>query len=105
MNECMRNNINAFIAQTGFVNYFISVQIQMKMKIKCRYSTRHDIFKNSKPRDNQVTFLPKYSSTKASATLLAKRTSPAFVFVHEKRCTCLSGGVFGQESHLIVSGF
>ena len=38
--------------------------------------------KNSKPGDNQVTFLPKYSSTKASATLLAKRTSPAFVFVH-----------------------
>ena len=29
-----------------------------------------------------MTLLPKYSSTKASATLLAKRTSPAFVFVH-----------------------
>ena len=27
----MRNNINAFIAQTGFVNYFISVQMQMKI--------------------------------------------------------------------------
>ena len=30
----MRNNINAFIAQTGFVNYFISVQIQMKNENK-----------------------------------------------------------------------
>ena len=34
VDNCMRNNINAFIAQTGFVNYFISVQIQMKNENK-----------------------------------------------------------------------
>ena len=79
------------------VSFITSSVCKIKFKI-----CSHDTFQKSKFKnihDNQVTSLPRYSSTRTSATLFANLTSPAFVLVHGKASIRQDSNVFLSFLH------